>query len=88
MAYVCWGEHGIAYKLLLLLLLLPFIGSICIVCDEEWLDNDLGKDLTGLIAESVHILSDPLVSVKVRKKTITPVPTTGWAFRGIQVVYT
>jgi hypothetical protein len=42
---------------------LPFIGSVGVISDEEWLDDDLGEDLAGLIAEAVHILSDPLVSV-------------------------
>jgi hypothetical protein len=44
---------------------LPFIGSIGVISDEERLDDDLGEDLTGFIAETVHILSDPLVSMTV-----------------------
>ena len=56
---------------------LPFIGSVGVVSNEERLEDDLGKDLASLIAESVHILGDPLVTAKQHNTQHTTV-----TFRG------
>lgn len=42
---------------------LPFKGPIGVVGNEERLENNLRKNFTRLVTESVHILSDPLVTV-------------------------
>ena len=41
----------------------PNVSPVGVISDQKWLQNQLGKGLAHLGAESIHILSNALISM-------------------------